>query len=123
MSTFINLSNHPSKNWSEAQLSEAQKIGDIIDISFPSIDPDDSIEEIQNKASSIFSLICNFEDPVVMVQGEFTLTYQLVRMLQDAKIRSVVSTQKRVSKEYIDANGNTVKTANFHFEGFRNYYI
>lgn len=123
MSVFINISNHPSNKWSAEQLAAAQEFGDIIDIDFPQIVPGETIEEIQNKANSIFSRIKNFRNPVVMVQGEFTLTYQLVTLLQKAKIRTVASTQNRTSKESVDQNGNTIKVSSFCFEGFRDYYI
>ncbi len=123
MSVFINISNHPSNKWNTEQLTAAREFGDILDIDFPQITPNETIEEIQHKANSIFSRICSFDNPVVMVQGEFTLTYQLVKMLQDANIRAVASTQKRVSEESVDENGNTIKVSSFCFEGFRDYYF
>ena len=123
MGIFINLSNHPSSQWSEAQLAAARKIGKITDIQFPAIDPNDSPEKIQKTAEGIFKFLRALGKPVVMVQGEFTLTYQLVRMLQDAGIRAVVSCSRRVSEEYVDEKGATVKVSSFRFEGFRDYYI
>ena len=39
MKKFVNLSNHSSNTWSNMQLEEARKYGDIVDIEFPSIDP------------------------------------------------------------------------------------
>lgn len=123
MGIFINLSNHPSSQWSETQLAAARKIGKITDIQFPAIDPDDSPEKIRKTAEGIFKFLRALGKPVVMVQGEFTLTYQLVRMLQDAGIRAVVSCSRRVSEEYVDEKGATVKVSSFRFEGFRDYYI
>ena len=123
MGIFINLSNHPSSQWSEAQLAAARKIGKITDIQFPAIDPNDSPEKIRKIAEGIFKFLRALGKPVVMVQGEFTLTYQLVRMLQDAGIRAVVSCSRRVSEEYVDEKGATVKVSSFRFEGFRDYYI
>lgn len=123
MGIFINLSNHPSSQWSEAQLAAARKIGKITDIQFPAIDPDDSPEKIQTMAQSLFKFLRALGKPVVMVQGEFTFTYQLVRLLQEAGIRAVVSCSRRVSEEYVDEKGATVKVSSFRFEGFRDYYI
>jgi nicotinate-nucleotide pyrophosphorylase len=98
--------------------------GEMLKTSLPPMGViDETIEEIQCKANSLFSHIRVYDNPVVMVQGEFTLTYQLVKMLQEASIRAVASTQKRISEEVVDENGNTVKVSRFHFEGFRDYYV
>ena len=123
MGIFINLSNHPSSQWSESQLAAARKIGKITDFRFPAIDPSDSPEKIKNIALGIFKFIMALGKPVVMVQGEYTFTYHMVRLLQEAGIRAVVSCSRRVSEEYVDENGNTVKVSSFRFEGFRDYYI
>lgn len=123
MGIFINLSNHPSSQWGADQLAAARKLGKIVDMSFPPIDPNTPPEKIQTYAKSTFSLIRALGKPVVMVQGEFTFTYQLVRLLQEAGIRAVVSCSKRVSEEYVDEKGATVKISSFRFEGFRDYYI
>lgn len=123
MGIFINLSNHPSNQWGSDQLAAARKLGKIVDMSFPPIDPNTSPEKIQKYAKSTFSLIRALGKPVVMVQGEFTFTYQLVRLLQEAGIRAVVSCSKRVSEEYVDEKGATVKISSFRFEGFRDYYV
>ncbi len=123
MGIFINLSNHPSSQWGEDQLAAARKLGKITDIPFPAIDPQTPPEKIQNCAKSLFSFIRALGKPVVMVQGEFTFTYQLVRLLQEAGIRAVVSCSRRVSEEYVDEKGATVKVSSFRFEGFRDYYV
>ena len=39
---FVNFSNHPSSLWSENQRKEAEKYGEIVDLKFPSVNPDDS---------------------------------------------------------------------------------
>lgn len=123
MGVFINLSNHPSSQWSAEQLNAARKLGEVMDIPFPQIDPQAPAEEIQRQASSLFSYISALENPVVMVQGEFTFTYQLVRLLQQAGIRAVVSCSQRISREYVNEKGETVKEAAFRFEGFRDFYV
>lgn len=123
MGIFINLSNHPSSQWGDDQLAAARKLGKIVDMNFPPIDPQTPPERIQNYAKSTFSFIRALGKPVVMVQGEFTFTYQLVRLLQEAGIRAVVSCSKRVSEEYVNETGATVKISSFRFEGFRDYYV
>lgn len=123
MGTFINLSNHPSSLWSVEQFCEAKKLGDVVDIPFPDISPTASTKDIKKMAKDMFIDINKFENPTVMVQGEFTFTYQLVRLLQKAQIRAVVCCSRRESKEIPGENGTTVKTSTYHFEGFRDYYI
>jgi len=36
---LINLSNHPTRLWDNAQLDAASVYGDIVEIEFPAIDP------------------------------------------------------------------------------------
>ena len=122
MGVFVNVSNHPSSQWSEAQLAAARQFGKITDIRFPAIDPTDSPEKIQRLAESTGKFLRALGKPVVMVQGEFTFTYHLVRYLQSVGIRAVVSCSRRVSDEYVDEKGETVKISTFRFEGFRDYY-
>ena len=43
---LINLSNHPSSNWSGDQLDAAKKYGEIVDLQFPNISPDASSNQI-----------------------------------------------------------------------------
>lgn len=120
---FINFSNHPSSQWSEAQLTAARRFGKIVDMRFPAMDPQASAEKVHQCAASIFSFIRALGKPVVMVQGEYTFTYQLVSMLQQAGIRAVAACNTRVSEEHVDENGQTLKLSYFRFEGFRDYYV
>ncbi len=123
MGIFINLSNHPSREWGENQLAAARKIGKITDIPFPPIDPQSTPEQIQKIAKSLFSFIRALGKPVVMIQGEFTFTYQMVRLLQEAGIRAVSCATRRVCEEFVNQKGETVKTSYYRFEGFRDYYL
>ena len=36
---FINISNHPSSDWGTEQISKAKEYGEIVDVTFPEIDP------------------------------------------------------------------------------------
>ena len=47
---FINFTNHASSMWSDYQIQEAAKYGEIVDIPFPAVEPDWSKEMIQSTA-------------------------------------------------------------------------
>ena len=123
MPTFVNLSNHPSSRWSQQQLSAAQALGTVIDIPFPAIDPTATTQEISAAAAQVLAQILTLDAPVVMVQGEYTFTYQLVRLLEAKGIRAVAGCSRRITHEQTDETGATVKTSEFIFEGFRDYYL
>ena len=62
---FINLTNHPSNEWSSEQLLAAEKYGKVIDIPFPNVPADagtDDIRElcdimVDNVLSSCYSIM------------------------------------------------------------------
>ena len=120
---LINVSNHPSEKWGKGQRDAAMEYGGIIDIPFPSVDPhanegeivriaDALLEEIQKKAS---------HQDVVMVQGEFTLTYEVVKRLKQNGVKVVSACSERVAEEKEDEKGNSVRTSYFEFVQFREY--
>ena len=80
---FVNFSNHASINWGEEQKQEAQKWGEIKDIPFPKVDPKAGKQEIQAMAESYIARILEYQPTAVMCQGEFTLTYHVVRLLKE----------------------------------------
>ena len=119
---LINLSNHPSPNWSPQQLAAAQAYGNVIDLPFPEVDPSGDEEYIQ-------SLVCEYMDIInkyqlstlnsqfsVHIMGEMTFTFAMVNALQKRNITCVASTTERVSSEE-----NGVKTSEFRFVQFRKY--
>jgi hypothetical protein len=78
---FVNISNHPSVNWDEAQTKAALALAERIeDIAFPAVPPDADEKEIE-----AFAETCMVQVPPetshALVQGEFTLTVELVRRL------------------------------------------
>ena len=118
---FINLSNHSSENWNEEQMAEAHKYGDVIDIHFPAVDPRADSEEIDRKVEELYAQVMAYEKPVVMLQGEFILTFRLVTKLKAAGLRVVAACSERNTVEEIDEEGNTVKKIRFEFVGFKEY--
>ena len=43
---FINYTNHPSASWGEKQMDEAKKYGEIVDMPFPNISPQMTVQEL-----------------------------------------------------------------------------
>ncbi|HZZ80169.1 MAG TPA: TM1812 family CRISPR-associated protein [Gemmataceae bacterium] len=113
---FINLSNHPSANWGEAQTKAALAFADRIeDIAFPAVPPD-----ADERAIEVLAETCMAQIPPgtshALVQGEFTLTVELVRRLQVRGITCLAATSTRNVEE---ADGRRVST--FTFVRFRAY--
>jgi hypothetical protein len=75
VSVFINFSNHPSANWSEAQLAAALQYGKIMDIPFPAVDPTASTKGVAQTAGEYLRRINELAPKAVLCQGEFTLTF------------------------------------------------
>jgi len=126
---LINLSNHPSANWSESQLkATTEQYGAVIDLPFPAIAPDadiDSVlalaEEYRDKCIEIFvANNCDFKADcnAVHVMGEMTFTYNVVRYLSHKGIDIVASTTERIAET--DSQGQ--KTSVFKFKQFRSYH-
>lgn len=120
---LINLSNHPSKNWSAKQIDAAKrKFGKVIDIPFPYISPYATTEQVKNKAKSflkdILFLIKNSKDKTnaVHLMGEFTFVFHLALMLKKKKILVVASTTERLVEEK-----HNKKIVTFNYIKFREY--
>lgn len=118
---FINLSNHSSKKWNEKQKKNAEQFGPIIDLPFPAIDPYGTSLEIDRLVQSYYEKIAAYDNPVVMVQGEFIFTFRLVTKLKANGIKTVASCSERRTIEYIDDNGFTARKSEFEFVNFKEY--
>lgn len=114
---FINLSNHPSINWDAAQTKAALALAERIeDIAFPAVPPDADERETEALAKTCMSQMPP-ETSHALVQGEFTLTVELVRRLQARGITCLAATSTRKVEE--DADGRRVSA--FTFVRFRAY--
>jgi len=112
---LLNLSNHPSSNWTEPQLAAAG--GNVVDLAFPQVAPDGDeayIEQLANDYYNKIEAMSNIE--AVHIMGEMNFTYSLVSKLKAHNIRCVASTTKR---ETVEENG--VKISKFNFVRFREY--
>ena len=118
---LINLSNHPSDKWSEAQTAAAnEQFGEIVDLPFPQIEPDATPDDITKIAQDYLNRVhqkANPETTAIHIMGEMTLTYQLVALLKDAGYRCYASTTVR--EVYEQEPGK--KTVIFQFVKFREY--
>ena len=119
---FVNFSNHPSTAWSVEQLKGAAKLaqGGIVDICFPSVDSLKDEIYIEELALDYVKAICKYEPDVVMCQGEFGLTYHVVKLLKERCIHVVYTCSERITDETRTHDG-TVKTSRFKFVRFRDY--
>ena len=119
--TFINLTNHSSRLWSEEQLDAARQYGNIVDIPFPAVDPAAGQAEIVSLAEACIEKIRGFEKPTVLVQGEFTLVFAIVSRLKAEGTRAIVACSDRQVVETHLEDGTVVKKSVFCFRGFREY--
>lgn len=121
MGNFINFSNHRSAAWSDKQLKAANEYGQVIEYPFPNVEPSISGEEVVSKAEKIVEDILKLNPEVVMCQGEFTLSFHVVRLLKENGIKAVAACSERVVREIVREDGATEKTAVFEFVKFREF--
>lgn len=118
---FVNLSNHPSADWSEEQKKAALAYGGIIDVPFPSVPSSCSDKAMQKLADKAIGAVTKAAYPArevtVHVMGEMTLTYRIVNKLKARGIRCLASTTNRMTNDL----GNGEKISQFHFVKFREY--
>lgn len=121
---LINLSNHPLNTWQENQISTAKtKYGEIVDIAFPLIPPEEGLEFIHNIANEYLEKIeekikktSDYEN-AVHIMGELTFTYVLVNKLREKGIKAIASTTRRDVVETAEG-----KLSKFSFVRFREYF-
>ncbi|MCX8081591.1 MAG: CRISPR-associated protein [Bacteroidia bacterium] len=123
---LINFSNHPFSNWPQNQKELAlNTYGEVVDVLFPNINPDDDQDELlllgKKYVSEIKSLIQKHSENVAIhIMGELTFTYIMVALLQKENIDCVASTTRRITKE-IKTDDKIIKTSEFQFIRFRKY--
>ena len=119
---LINLTNHPSADWSAEQYEAANRLfGQVTDIPFPSVPPEADKTTIHNLASNFASKIISIqqsskEQITVHLMGELTFTSALVSILKSNGIKVVASTTKRD-----DSDNKHGGKLGFHFVRFREY--
>jgi CRISPR-associated protein Csx16 len=117
MSTFVNISNHPSAGWGDEQRTAALALCDeLLDLPFPQVDPRTGSRGVLELARSVLEQIPGGTTHA-MVQGEFTLSFTLVRRLQRAGVICVAATTLR---ETVPVDEGRM-IARFRFVRFRRY--
>lgn len=116
---FINLSNHPSSGWCEEQFEAARKYGEVVDLSFPIIEPTFTKDDILYLVKEYMEVITGMKDgeTVVHVMGEMTFTHNIVNALKEVGIICLASTTERLVKMTSDGK----KISEFKFVQFREY--
>lgn len=133
---LVNVSNHPSAAWPEAQRAAAREaFGDVMDVPFPAVPARARTEAVLETARRLALDVCDAlakaprpvaaspaDDPpahAAHVMGEMTLVFALVAHLQALGVQCVASTSERVVLAENPATGE--KTARFTFVCFRPY--
>ncbi len=118
-SLFINISNHPAGHWSEKQLAAAKEYGEIVDIDFPSVDPEADESCIEAIANDFVKDYVHFlpSECTFHIMGEMTLTHRLISLLKSLGFKCLASTSKR----RVRYNQNGEKIVDFDFIQFREY--
>lgn len=115
---LINLSNHPLSEWSEAQINQAKLVyKNIVDETFPTIDPDADVDLIVRIAKEKLSEIVSRNPDAIHIMGEHTFTFCFVRLAQKIGLKCIASTTVRD----IRINDDGEKIRMFRFKQFREY--
>lgn len=120
--SFVNLTNHPAAQWSEAQRRAALAYGPIVELPFPAVSETADLGAVSDLARRYFEKLRQLEAPVVLIQGESVFVYTLVRLLEQARIPALACVSRRRVRETQLPDGSTRKTAYFVFSGFRRYW-
>lgn len=121
---FINLSNHQSSKWSSAQLESAFALttdNQIKDIQFPAVPATATMDDIIKIADGLHHTVMANRPEVIMVAGEFTLAYTMINLCLRAGIKVVAACSDRRTREVLNEDGSTTKTAIFEFVQFREF--
>ena len=95
---LINLTNHPVARWSEEQRNEAvRQWNEIEDYPFPSVGAQWNDVQMKQCAEAIVTEITAKSPDAVLCQGEMSMTFLLVAMLQKQGIAGCHAPEARHS--------------------------
>lgn len=117
---FLNLSNHPSAQWSAEQMQAAQAYGEVVDMPFPQVSPyadEDENELLVDDYCHRILKLANHHHLTVHLMGEMTFCFSLVCRLQALGITCVASCSERQAEDV----GDGIKQSRFSFIRFRRY--
>lgn len=114
---FLNLTNHPSSGWSDAQRDAALALApEVVDLPFPAVDPHArgaDLDAIAQKLARDLRPGCTH----ALVMGEMTLAFRLVNVFESAGIECVATTGPR----HVEHQPDGTELRRFQFAGFRGY--
>lgn len=114
---FLNFSNHPSDSWTDAQTKAALENADrIVDIPFPPVNPAMDETALDSLAEEMTKQILSYSPVTVMCQGEFGLSFSVIKKL----LAKGVTVVHACSERKVHVNGN-IKTVQFDFVQFRKF--
>ena len=116
---LVNISNHPSTNWSEKQ-KEGWK--EIVDIPFPKIDPRASEEEIIQMVGDLHKKLLKEGYRNIMIQGEFSFVSAFLlrnSACENSHFKFWVPTTDRKVTEIKNPDGTVTKKSEFRFVQWR----
>lgn len=93
----------------------------IQDYQFPYVKADATEEEVRLLADRVVRELKEMAPDAVMCQGEFTLTYNIVKELKELGIPVVSACSERIAEEEPQPDGSIKKISNFRFVKFRQY--
>ena len=119
---FVNFSNHKSSLWTQKQKEAAYAYGEIVDIPFPAVPAEDSVDDIIMIANEYTDIILQMKPRAVMCQGEFTLAFTVVSKLRSHGITVFAACSERRVTE-LSENNTIQKSSIFEFRQFREYSV
>lgn len=117
---FVNLSNHPSSDWTDKQLKAAERYGKVVDVAFPAIPPEADERVISQMADHYVAIVHEMaKDKAVTlhVMGEMTFVFRVVSQLEAMGVTCLASTTERI----VHVTDAGEKISEFHFVRFRKY--
>ena len=114
---FLNLSNHPSTGWTEAQRDAALELASpLLDRRFPAVPAPSDLREVLAMAHRLVGEV-PAEVTCAMVAGEYVLCTAVVALLQARGVRCVAACSERDSVP----SGDGQKRVVFRFVRMRDY--
>ena len=117
---LVNFSNHPSRYWGKKQRDASRCYGDVIDLPFPTVAPNNNYNQLQTLALEWVHRILelgDIHDMTVHIMGEMTFTFMVVSRLKEMGIKCIASTTERKTTY----NDDGTKLSEFSFVKFREY--
>ena len=121
LDVIINLTNHPSSTWQKKELETLAKYGEIVDLPFPHIAPEASIDEVRDVAGEYLQRVEEMKPDAVCLAGEFTFTFMCVDELLQKGFKVFIGASDRNVVEEKLSDGTYKKTLVFEFVQERKY--